>query len=190
MAIKIKTTKVKRQFHRRISQGDIFKNVEFIEYAVEKEGIIELSKIIFPHVIVLTQDCDLEQDFKFRWGRPKKKTQDKYLLSVIVAPLYNADHVFSGSHLEDLDIAMEPINKTRSPGEFLMKNERPRYHYLEFPPDIPIAPSIIDFKHYFTVNINYLKKIKVDHFVCQVSDIFREDVSQRFASFLARIGLP
>src|SRR5262249_27344924 len=80
--------------------------------------------------------------------------------------------------------------KKRSPGEFLVKNERPRYHYLEFPNDIQIVSSVIDFKHYFSVNVKYLKKIKKTNFVCCVSDLYREDISQRFTSFLARIGLP
>lgn len=43
----------------RIFQGDIYKDVEFIEYAIEKSGVIEISKIVFPFVVVLTQDCDL-----------------------------------------------------------------------------------------------------------------------------------
>ncbi len=43
----------------RIFQGDIYKDVEFIEYAIEKDGVIEISKITFPFVVVLTQDCDL-----------------------------------------------------------------------------------------------------------------------------------
>ena len=85
---------------------------------------------------------------------------------------------------------METINKNKSPGQFLIKNERPRYHYIEFPARIPIVPSVIDFKHYFSVNIEYLKKLKRRNFVCQLSDLFREDVSVRFAGYLARIGLP
>jgi len=40
----------------RISQGDVYKDVEFIEYAIEKAGVIEISKIEFPFVVVLTQD--------------------------------------------------------------------------------------------------------------------------------------
>jgi hypothetical protein len=85
---------------------------------------------------------------------------------------------------------MEPVPKKGNSGNFLRHNERPRYHYLEFPPSIPLVPSVIDFKHYFSVNIKYLKKIKRTNFVCQLSELHREDVSQRFASFLARIGLP
>jgi len=174
----------------RISQGDIYRNIEHIEYVVEQDGIIEISKIIFPYIIVLTQDCDLAQDYMFR--KEPKKTQDKLLISVLVAPIYNADHVFAGTHLNDpsLGLSMEIINEKRSPGKTLKQNERPRYHYLEFPEDVSIVPSIIDFKHYFSVNIKYLESISSTQFVCRISDLYREDVSQRFASFLSRIGLP
>lgn len=85
---------------------------------------------------------------------------------------------------------MAPINKNRTPGEWLMINERPRYHYLDFPDDIQIVPSIVDFKHYFSVSITYLNKVRPQKFVCRLSELFREDLSQRFAAYLARIGLP
>lgn len=183
--------KVKRKRISRICQGDIYRDVEFIEYVSEKSGVIEVSKIVFPLVIVLTQDCDLEQDYYFRWARHRKaKTHDKLLLSVLVAPLYNAEHVFTGEHLSEINLTMEVINKNRSPGKYLQSNQLPRYHYLEFGDDVPLVSSIIDFKHYFSVNVKYLKKIKSSNFVCSVSNLYREDISQRFASFLARIGLP
>lgn len=172
----------------RISQGDIFKNVELIEYVQEKDGKMEISKILFPLVIVLTQDCDLQQDYTFR--TEQRSTKDKLLLSVLVAPLYNSEFVFEGSHLETLQIKMEPINKNKSPGKCLMDNTSPRYHYLEFPRDVQIPPSVIDFKHYFSVNVEYLRSIKSDNFVCKVSELYRELISQRFSNFLSRIGLP
>ncbi len=178
--------KVNRARRRRISQGDIFRDVECIEYVIEKDGVIEVSKIIFPLVLVLTQDCDLEQDS----GNRSKSTQNTKLLSVLVAPLYNAEHVFEGSHLLDLNYQMEKISKKRTPGTTLMQNERPRYHYFDFPDTVPLVASIADFKHYFSVHVSYMESVKSKNFVCRLSDLFREDVSQRFASYLARIGLP
>lgn len=177
---------VQKKRRTRISQGDVFRDIECIEYAVEKKGIIEVSKIVFPLVIVLTQDCDLLQDSDHR----HKEKQSNKLLSVLIAPLYNAEHVFQGEHLADIGIKMEPINKKKSPGTLLMQNERPRYHYIDFPADIPLVASVADFKHYFSVHVSYLEKIRKTNFVCRLSDLFREDVSQRFAAYLGRIGLP
>jgi hypothetical protein len=179
--------KVNKEWNDRVCQGDIFKDVEYIEYAIEKEGNIEISKIIFPLVIVLTQDCDLAQDYTFR--SEKKKTQDKYLLSSLVAPIYNLEHLLKGEHLKELKLNML-FFESKTQITNLKNNEIPRFHCLEFPSDIPIVTSVIDFKHYFTANILYLSSIKKENFICKVSELYREDISQRFASFLSRIGLP
>lgn len=180
--------KVKTDPEERVSQGNIYRQVEYIESFSEDEGIITISKIIFTYIIVLTQDCDLSQDFKFRFD--SSKTQDKLILSVLVAPLYQADLVYTGQHLEKLGKKMEPINKNRSPGHILVQNNNPRYHHLQFPEESSLVPSIIDFKHYFSLNVEYLLNIHKTNFVCKVSELYREDISQRFASFLSRIGLP
>lgn len=174
----------------RLLQGDIVRDVEYIEYAVETHGIVEVSRITFPLVVVLTQDCDLEQDHKFRGRGTGTTTQDKWLLSVLVAPLYNAEHVYLGEHLSDLDMTMEPINRQKTPGKMMRSNERQRYHYLEFPSKIPIVPSVVDFKHYFAINVQTLHALRPTHFVCRLAPLFREAISQRFANYLARIGLP
>lgn len=181
---------VRQQNIARVCQGDIFRDVQFIEYVSEKDGFVEVSRITFPLVVVLTQDCDLEQDYRVRWSRKSTPNEDKRLFSVLVAPLYNVEHVYTGEHLSSLGMTMQAISKNKTPGRNLRNNEAPRYHHLSFPSDVPIVDSVIDFKHYFSVNIEYLKRIKRKHFVCKVAEIFREDISQRFASFLSRIGLP
>ena len=179
-----------RKGPRRICQGDIFRDVEYIEYTAEKSGIIEISKILFPHVVVLTQDCDLEQDHLSRWSRTKPHNQDKWLLSVLVAPIYNKEHVLRGEHLDQLGMKMQQMPDSRWFADSLRENKVPRFHYLEFPENVPVVPSVIDFKHYFSVNLKYLLRLKRTNFVCCASALFREDISQRFSSFLARIGLP
>lgn len=183
--------KTRQSRESRVVQGDVIRDVELVEYVKEKRGIIEVSKIIFPVAVVLTQDCDLAQDFKFRWSRDNRPTtQDKFLLSVLVAPLYNVEHVYEGTQLSELDLQMASINKKKTPGEYLRNNERPRYHFVDFDPSVPVVPSVVDFKHYFSVNGIYLKGLKRTHFVCRVPPLFREDLSLRFANYLARIGLP
>jgi hypothetical protein len=181
---------VKLENEGRITQGDIFKDVEFIEYITEKDGNIEVSKIIFPFVVVLTQDCDLSQDDMFRDESQHKKNQDKWLFSVLVAPLYNLEQVYTGDHLSELSMSMAAINRKRTDGRNLIQNETPRYHHLKFPDDVPVVDSIVDFKHYFSVNVISLKQQKKKKFVCQVGELYRENLSHRFSSYLSRIGLP
>lgn len=176
---------------RRVAQGDVFRDVECIEYVAEKRGVIEVSKVVFPLVIVLTQDCDLEQDARYRNPKMEKpKTDDKRLLSVLVVPLYNAEHVLMGTHLADLNMTMTSMKKKSTEHNYLKNNERPRYHYLEFPKEIPVVDQVADFKHYFSVHLNYLENARSKQFVCRIGDMFREHLSQRFAAYLARIGLP
>jgi hypothetical protein len=171
----------------RLRQGDIIRDVEYIESIVEKEGILTVRNIQYPRVIVLTQDCDLSEEFNFRFT--EKGTQDKWLVSVLVAPLYVAEHVFSGKHLELLKLRMQQI-QSKTEIRLLKQNRLPRYHYLEFQEEVPIVPSIIDFKHYFSVNSVYLQELRNRNYVCTVSSLYREQISVRYASFLARIGLP
>lgn len=187
--LRVTNVRVKRVRLLRPSQGDIFRDVECIEHVVQKRGVVEVSKIIYPLVVILTQDCDLEQHSRYQTSSPPSN-HDKLLLSVLVAPLYNAEHVFNGTHLQDLGMTMTRINKDKTEGKTLQQNERPRYHYLNFPKDVAVVPMVVDFKHFFSVNAKYLQKIRHKHFVCRLSDLFREDLSQRFAGYLARIGLP
>lgn len=185
-------------YSERVHQGEIYKNIEYIQ-SVKVEGKdIEIKKIVFPLVIVLTQDCDLEQDSSYYLSNEiHPKNDDKKLLSVIVAPLYNEDLFLSGEHLNDetLKLTMRKFNKKKK-GKLtteyknLINNETPRYHHIEFQKDIPLVNCIIDFKHYFTVNIQELLKNKRETFICKISELYREDISHRFAFFLSRIGLP
>lgn len=179
----------------RIRQGDIYKDIELIEYIKERKGDLEISKILFPYIIVLTQECDLEQDFYnrkplTRKGEPQKD-QDKQLMSVLVAPFFNVEQFKVGKHFEDIELKMnKDIKWDRTEGTKIRNNEIPRYHYLEFPGNVSIPLSIIDFKHFFSVNIMELNKIRSKNFICSVSQLFREEISQRFAYYLSRIGLP
>ena len=181
---------VRKKRERRVCQGDIFREVDHIESVAEKDGVFEVKRIRFPLVIVLTQDCDLVQDYRVRWSREQPKDQDKMLVSVLVAPLYNVEHVYTGDHLSLLGMQMQKINKNRSPGINLRSNQTPRYHFLAFPDDTPIVDSVIDFKHYFSVSVEKLKTLKKINFVRRIAELYREDISQRFVSYLSRIGLP
>ena len=93
----------------------------------------------------------------------------------------------------DLGLKMRALKTSRketTEQRILRQNKNPRYHRLGFDANSTIVDSVVDFKHYFSVNVQYLKRLKSDNFAGKLSTLYREDVSQRFASFLARIGLP
>jgi len=188
MTKNVATVNIRLDYSDRIQQGDVYRNIELIERYEEKFDSIFLDKVRFPFVIVLTQDCDLEEDNRIRCGGNQ---QDKLLLSVLVAPLYNEEHVFQGSHLSGIELSANAISKKDTEGRYLLQNQRLRYHYIGFPDTIDIPNSIIDFKHYFSVPINQLlHAIDSKGYVCTIDTLFREQISIRFANFLSRIGLP
>lgn len=183
-----KIIEIKPSAPRRINQGDILVNVEFIESVKDYGENIEINKILFPYVAVLSQDCDLEQDSRTQESVASKINEDKFLLSVLVAPLYNYEHFREGTHLRELKRQTQRINSDY--GRYVKENRDARYHFLHFPDNIDIVDSVIDFKHYFGVSVLSLVEYKKNNYICTIKELYREQVSQRFANYLARIGLP
>ena len=174
----------------RIRQGDIFPNVPYYESYTETNGEFELVVYDFPYVIVLTQDCDLQQNKTAREkaaDRSQFIENDKHLISVIVAPLYNSEHLFLGRHLDLLGIVSQAQNsKLKKP---ITNNQNPRYHYMEFDDSVVVPNSVVDFKHYFTISVGWLET-NIERRVCGIDPLYRELISQRFSNYLSRIGLP
>jgi len=186
---------VDREPDGRICQGDLIRNVACIEDVIQKGDYIEVRRIVFPMIVVLTQDCDLQQDESGRWPEPQGRLSDNArVLSVLVAPLYNLAQFEQGDHLSELGLKMRDF-RTGKKGlttdeKNLRQNETPRYHCLQFPSNMGLVPQVIDFKHYFSVNSVRLRREKQSNFVCKLGSLYREQVSHRFAFYLARIGLP
>lgn len=189
MAKMIKLVKVSNTDPERICQGDIFRNIPFFEDFSVKEGMISVSLVEFPYVLVLTQDCDLLQEHNNLKKNQESRLFDKKIISTLVAPLYNAEHFWAGEHVSELGYKARKINVNKTEGDKIKGNNDPRYHYLSFPTDVQLVDMIIDFKHYFSIPSSYLKD-NIANRVCTIAELFREDISHRFAFFLSRIGLP
>lgn len=186
-----------------LCQGDIYKDIRIIEDILDYDGKTEYRFIEFPYVVVVSQACDLDQNYKQRemWRlynenkeeNKKPSNMDKFLLSIMVLPMYNYKHFIEGSHLSGLDLEMQKLqmSETKWSNSNYVKNEVPRYHYMEFPREAGIPNSIIDFKHYFTCSYEYLYNARFDdRYVATIDILYRELLSQRFCNYLGRIGLP
>lgn len=175
----------------QIHQGDIFLKLPFYERYKENKGAFELAILEFPLAMILTQECDLEQNLNERNRNNVKADEkflhDKYLVSLLCAPIYNAQHLFLGEHLSFLEI--QTTKKGKEQKNYIMSNRDPRYHYFEFEESTRLVPSVIDFKHYFSVSLEILEA-KIANRICSIKPIYREYISQRFANYLSRIGLP
>ena len=185
------------RYNKRVSQGDVYRDVYCYENISEGEGAVKVERILFPYVIVLTQDCDLQQHDKY------VNVKSGQLFSIVVAPIYNMADFMNGEHLLNLGLeatsfisnkgkSIITTQKVNSNGQLIAENQVNRFHSLVFSRnnnDI-LPPGIVDFKHYFTVGINYLKKEKSQDFVCRLLPLYRELLTQRFSNYLSRIGLP
>lgn len=179
--------KIAKDKETHICQGEVLRGAEYVDHvSISQEGDIIISKICYPLVIVISQECDLTTDSINRYNPDKKK--GNCLLSAMLAPLYNADHFFLGEHLADLKIEGDRINSDRK--SLIKNNLFPRFHYLEFPRNSELIPCVVDFKHYFSLPMEYLYDLKKNHFVCKLSELFRESLTTRFANYFSRIGLP
>ena len=110
----------------QIHQGDIYRDIDYIEYAEIVDGRVEISKIHYQYVMVLSQECDLTQDYTERRKDPSQQavTFDKLLQSVIVVPMFNFEQFKDGSHLSNLGFTMTKdfSNIKKTPAKTLMQN--------------------------------------------------------------------
>lgn len=192
-------TKVVKSDSKRPCQGAIYSDVLYVDRVLRQksqgEEHVIVEQIQFPWAVILTQECDLERDFIARWGEEPSESFGQALLSVLAAPMYNADHVHHGTHLSDLKI------HARADAQFLChtiptsqwrlvtQNRDLRYHYMDFPDGFSLPPVVVDFKHYFGIPAEVLALIP-ERCLGRLGNLDRLDLAQRFASFLTRVGLP
>jgi len=143
----------------------------------------------------MSQDCDLQQHYEVLCRIDPdngEEETDKLLTTVIVVPMYNYEQFIIGEHLQNQNRKMTRhfISRNKTPNRELRNNNNPRYHYLQFDESTLIVNSVVDFKHFFTVSIDYLYEIRGRSREYTIDVLFRERLSQRFADYLSRIGLP
>ncbi|VVB59684.1 Uncharacterised protein [uncultured archaeon] len=170
----------------RVCQGDILRDFEYVKWASTEDKKIRINIITLPYIVVLTQDCDLKWDFEHHAATGTN--HDKFLQSILVCPAYSAEAFREGSHLKTMDLVMEKINSSQ--WNILIKNQNSRYHFLQNHRELQIPNLVIDFKHYYTIPRDILYTEAKNHYLGTINELFRESLSQRFAYYLSRIGLP
>ncbi len=184
---KIDSRYVKRTV-RRICQGDILRDIDVIDsYTKDAEGALEYDEITLPYIVVMTQDCDLDNDFKNR-SETNPEKHDKYLRTVLVCPAYIGAKLKDGTHLDDLGLKMEKWDSKRF--KQIREQNNTRYHFLDTDLKLQVPELVIDFKHYYAIPRDTLFRMYKDHYLVTINQLFREFLSQRFSNYLSRIGLP
>lgn len=174
----------------RVLQGDIFNNLSIPIFSDNELNLIESY-----YSVVLSQDCDLNQDYD-AWNAFKdndniESINNKRIPSILLCPAYPANQVREGVNLEFLDLPMSKISHpSKTPWKKIIQNETPRYHFLSGVNDFEIPDLVLDFKRYYTVSRDYLYSVYDDFYVASLNELYREDLSLRFSNYFSRVGLP
>ncbi len=174
----------------RYCQGDILRDLNVMEgAAVTSDAAQEIAIVTrsLPYAVVLSQECDLHQDQQNRTNQ-RQITQDKYLHSVLLGPAYPAETFKIGQHLKLLDVVCQTWGGDK--WKSLQQNNVDRFHFLPAAGPLQVPDMVIDFKHFLTAPRVTLVSLKPDTYVASLGQLFRENLSQRFANFLSRIALP
>ena len=145
---------------------------------------------MFPYVIVMSQDCDLEHSYKSELDTVNDSVINKqFLPNIIVVPSFPSEIVKAGKHLLDI-FNIKQTQYGKDDWKYISQNRNERYHFLNGYLDFQVPDLVIDFKTYFSFPAGNLKKVFKEHYLATVNELFRERLSQRFTNYFSRIALP
>lgn len=182
------------QLTDQICQGDIFQNVRYSYIDSEDDEGINIVEFEFPMAVIISQACDviaMEKVINDKAGKPTK-----FMPSILMCPIYDQTAAKSGAHIQDvfsqlsLKIVEDPIY-SKDELKTVNKDWHYRFHSLTIETETGkvLENAIIDFKHYFTVPISYLISHKIDR-ILHLDDLFAEQITLKFSTFLARVAIP
>lgn len=146
-----------------------------------QENKVVVQPITHPFVVVLSQDCDLLQDFE---RRQAGKSED-LLSSVFLCP---------ASDVTEFETASK---KGRQEKKLIKQNQFPRFHYLR---DLPAGDDslkeglpelVLDFKRVFrapTDEVYYW--LATSKRRCRLVAPYSDHLCNRYSAYIGRVGLP
>lgn len=147
----------------------------------------ELEEIRHPYAIVVTQDCDLEQDFTARKSTtPQEDLVDKLIPNVLLTEAVTASQLTAS------------LARGRDIRKRVLENKDERYHVLQKVEANDDAlgeglPALgVDFKRHFTIPTDELY-VQLDSNAKRRSHLnspYLEHFAKRFAVFVSRVALP
>lgn len=158
----------------RLCQGDVLRDIKF-------------SSAVLNYAVIMSQDCDLELDYKNRQKTGEVSNNDKFLPTILVCPAYTSEQFFKGEHIDGWK--MRPFINDKEQ-EKIIKNNENRYHFLGGESKLSIPDLVIDFKHFYTIPTEIILLQSKSSYLATVNELFRERLSQRFSNYLSRFGLP
>ena len=179
-----------------LRQGEILTNVIELQIkleiitSVDDDSAYSANPVKHPYAVIVSQDCDLQQDFNYRYHDIGNQRHE--LPSVLLCQAQDVDK-FSKSEL------YRSLFESRTFEGYFKKNNEFRYHFIQ---EIPAKydacnkalPELgIDFKRYFSMpTAEVYHRIKLTHTErrSMLKPPYRDHFCDRFYSFNKRIALP
>lgn len=171
----------------RLFEGELVSNLVQMCAAVDTifgNPPLKVDPVTHPYAMIVTQDCDLESDFR---GRLDAKANGAELRSILFCIVDTAEGIRSRQSLN------------ARIWERLHKNKDERYQYLRgVPADTDSTRDgtpdlILDFKQYFTVPTREVYA-RLEHGEllrrARLEPPFKEQLATRFYYYQARVALP
>ena len=184
----------KSQITDQICQGDIFQNVRYSYIDSEDDEGVNIVEFEFPMAIIISQACDviaMEEVVNNKSGKPAK-----FMPSILMCPIYDKSASKTGNHIKDAfsQLSLKFVEDYicfKDDLKIAEKDWHYRFHSLtiETETEKVLENAIIDFKHYFTVPISYLIFHKKDRLL-HLDDLFAEQITLKFSTYLARVAIP
>ncbi len=160
----------------RIGQGDMFFECPVIRVmspsniaGTPNEMLANATKILNADIVILTQDCDLANN----------KTENIILCSHV-----SIDYWFQATNCTTPKSQQSSFDKLR-------KGELPSLHLLDYHERIISKHRIVNFHEIFITPRKILEEhMKSIPIRLQLQSPYREHLSQAFARFFMRVGLP
>jgi hypothetical protein len=169
-----------------LCQGEILSGLVQTQLEIESVGVTEgirVSRKHHPFAIILSQDCDLDLDFKARAGEVK---EDKLLPNVLFCEVVTAAELKGSGGMNTSIWGRVQRNKDER-YQFLQKVESAYDSAAQGLPEMGI-----DFKRYFTIPTGevYAQLEKTCRRRCRLLSPFLEHLCTRSGHYLCRIALP
>jgi hypothetical protein len=163
-----------------ITQGDLIENCRIIAPNIEaydeimkddnedEEAEMDLDIIDLETVVVLSQACDLSND---------------KIDSVVLCKVWSLRNLILADTFYESSKARENLRQGKQPSYHLLNSYESEEKHMDL--------SIVDFRRIYTAPKEYLKKVAIK---CKtrlrILPPYREHLSQAFARYFMRVGLP
>jgi len=168
----------------------VISNKEDIDNLPDERKPVSVVKRTHPIVLVVTQDCDIEWDWKVREAHSGIKKDDKDECKIL-------EHIQLCDIFEYKDIRFSRGFNSKL-WERVKSNQDERYHRfkeaaVEGSGDEALPELFADFKRVFTIPTEYLCTLVSSGFVirkAKIAEPYLRDLIQRLFSYLSRVAIP